>query len=145
LDTDEQVWRAAAKLEALKDDLMAWNPHEMELRIENVDHFFHNCLYAKVVPNQKFLDFGNFLRTKVDEMGIDCRDVYDFVPHMTLLKLPRQKFKENHTRYFDSRIFTAYLGEKFGTQSVDNIHLCSMSDNRSADGFYECAQVIKFP
>ncbi|ELU05340.1 hypothetical protein CAPTEDRAFT_103131 [Capitella teleta] len=145
LDTEEAVMRAADKLESLKAELSAWQPQEIEINIEDVDNFHNNCLYAKVTQNQNFLDFGNFLRTKVYDMGIDCRDVFDFVPHMTLLKLPRQKFKENHTRYFDARMYTSYLGKKFGTQTVDNIHLCSMSDSRSPDGFYECATSIHFP
>lgn len=145
LDTDDQIHYAARKLKEMKEKLVAFEPEKIEVKLEDVDHFYHNCLYAKVRPNPKLMEFANFVRKEVKDIGIECRDVFDFVPHMTILKLMRQKFRENHTRYFDSRIYTSYSGEKFGSQFVDNIHLCSMSDGREEDGFYKYASVINFP
>ena len=145
LDTEQDVLSATHKLQQLKPTFAAWQPHEMEIELEDVGHFYHNCLYAKVKPHSTFMEYVHFVRKEVQQCGLECRDVFDFVPHMTILKLMRQQFQENRTRYFDARIYTSYAGTKFGSHCVDNIYLCSMSGSKQEDGFYESPTSLLFP
>ena len=144
LDTQEQVDNAVAALSDLKKDMAIIQPQNIELEFSDIGNFFHNVLYAKVKENQELLDFHNYLNLFLRERGIEVRDVFDFVPHMTLIKLQRQLGRDVlHTRFLDPRLYTFLEEQHFGVAKLDNIQLCEMSEDRR-DGFYVTPAVVNF-
>ena len=147
LDSEDDIAKAREVLGELKQELLEnWQPHLSSVSFEDVGNFFHSVLYAKVIAEDKFMKFVDHLRAVMVTSGVEIRDVFEFTPHMTLVKLKRQLGREVlHTRYLDHRLYTELSGSKLGSQIVDNIYLCEMSENREPDGFYVTHQQIFFP
>jgi len=145
LDTPDQVNEAINVLNKAKQELEDnWNPSEIILRLQDTGHFFHSTLYAKVHCEQVFINFVDHLRTCMREAGIDIRDIFEFIPHMTLMKLARQMAYETRNPYMDPRMYDALQGRYFGSVTVDNVHLCEMSEDRDVNGFYTTPTKIVF-
>ena len=137
LDTEEQVQRAARVLREVKPEVEPWNPSDIRLKFTSVDHFYHSVIYAKVECDYRFMDMVEHLRACVREAGIEIRDVFDFTPHMTIMKMKKRHGHEFRCKYLDTaRLFDILKERHFGEQVFDNIHLCDMSEERQPDGFY---------
>lgn len=147
LDTQDDIDNAVNALQRVKQELSDnWRPHEISIDFNDIGNFFHSVLYAQVEFNEKFMKFAHHLRVSLQAEGVEIRDVFEFVPHMTLIKLKRQLGREVlHTRYLDQRVYTALNGSHFGSQIVDNIYLNEMSEDRQDDGFYISPTQITFP
>ncbi len=145
LDTPDQVKDAVNVLNKVKQELQDnWNPSEMVLKLQDTDHFFHSTLYAKVHCEQVFINFVHHLKTCMCEAGIGIRDVFEFIPHVTIMKLARQMAYETRNPYIDTRLYDALHGQYFGSFTVDNVYLCEMSEERDTDGFYSSHAKITF-
>ena len=145
LDTGEQVQRAARVLREIKPEVEPSNPSDIRLKFTSVDHFYHNCIYAKVECDYRFMDMLQHVRASVTEAGIEIRDVFDFTPHMTIMKMKKRHGHEFRCKYLDTaRLFDILKERHFGEQVFDNIHLCDMSEERQPDGFYISPADISF-
>ncbi len=78
--------------------------------------------------------------------GIEIRDVFDFTPHMTLMKMKTKHGHQFRSHYLDTARLLEILGRErdFGTQILDNVHLCEISEERRKDGFYISPANIEF-
>ena len=145
LDTQEQVDRASQVLRDIKPELEPWNPSDINLKFNGADHFYHSCIYAKVESDYRFLDLVQHLRTCIRKAGVEIRDVFEFTPHMTVMKMKKRHGYEFRCKYLDTaRLFDILKDRCFGTQVFDNIHLCDMSEERQPDGFYISPADISF-
>ena len=142
LDTEEDIARAVTVLKKYKEDARMADTPKIDVTFQNLEQFVNNTLYASAEPKETITEFVNNLKLAFWEAGVSIRDVFDFVPHMTILKLSMQFGREKKTRYLDPRLFQAFGSSKFGSQTVDNISLCTMSDDRQPDGFYICPASI---
>ena len=136
LDTEEQVARCVKVLHSAQSELQAMKPTDIELKFEDTDSFFLNTVYAKVECEDSLYDFVNHIVWTLMDAGIQIRNVFDFVPHMTIMKFSRELQRETHTKYVDPRVFEALKGMTFSSQILNNIHLCVMSPEVCSDGFY---------
>ncbi|CAL4190628.1 unnamed protein product [Meganyctiphanes norvegica] len=75
---------------------------------------------------------------------VTCTNHFDFVPHMTLLKVNRIATRERHSKYINSCLYSDYIHDEFGKIKFDNIHFCFIDDKRGDDGFYVTCKRINF-
>lgn len=144
LDSNEDINKAVEILHRIKPQLDELKPRNISVELSGVNNFFHNVLYAEVKHNVEFLGFVRTLTLLIQEAGIEIRDVFEFQPHMTLLKFKKQLQKEMKTRYLEPSLYDALGKVEFGFQTVDNIYLCKMSEDRDEMGFYISPTSIKF-
>ena len=112
--------------------------------VSNVDHFYDRVVYAGVQPDQRFYKLVNHLRILMTTGGVDVRDAHTFVPHLTLMKTSRPVSRQMSTQRINRALWEGFDKMHFGTQTVDGIYLCEMSDRRGDDGFYFTPAQIKF-
>ena len=143
LDTDENVQHATETLRKIQPELKELHPEDINVSLNGINNFFHNILYAQVEENPAFIDFVNHMKLCMQEAGIEIRDMFEFTPYMTIMKLSRDWGKEQCTRYLDSRLYDALEGTYFGQENLNNIHLCKMSKDME-NGFYICPTSISF-
>lgn len=138
LDTDESVAAAVKEIKRIGAELRLSNPASIILTFNDIKQFFNNTLYASVEENPSFMDIIEHLRVCVREAGIEIRDVFDFTPHMTLMKVSRQTQRDMRCPYLDPRVVENFGNRNaiIGTQVFDNIYLCEMSQRTTDQGFY---------
>ena len=145
LDTTEDVNKASRALLDLEQTLQEMDPQKIEVELNGIGNFFDNVLYAKVAKEKSFMDFVELIQSLIIAADIEIRDVFDFHPHMTLLKFKKAAIKERKTRcVLDSRIYSAVGSPYFGKQVFSNIHLCVMSEQCDENGFYITPAKISF-
>ena len=144
LDTDEQIELACQTLRSCKKDLQKLNPKDIKVTFEGVDNFFHKVLYAKVQENDALINFVDKLRSRFREAGIEIRDMFSFVPHMTIVKLTHKQGRQLFNPYLDGRLYIDFKDHNFGSQGVNNVYLCEMSPRRGLEGFYISPASIDF-
>ena len=145
LDTRKNIDEAAAAVTRIGDEMKELNPTNITVEFDDVQQFFNTVLYAKVKENKQLLDFVEHLRLSLRESGIEIRDVFEFTPHMTILKLSHQMQKEMACPYLDGRLMNMFGGKLLGKQVLGNLHLCEMSaEKRDAEGFYLVEAAVQF-
>ena len=100
-----------------------------------VDHFFKRVVYGKVDRKANFDEYLAYVRTALTQAGIEIRDAYDFVPHVTILKLSLGLGHEIGCNKVPDWMFEEFRSLDFGVESVSSIDLCAMSGERVND-FY---------
>ncbi|XP_041350525.1 uncharacterized protein LOC121369484 [Gigantopelta aegis] len=143
LDTPEQVANAVSTLQDMKAELANLLPQE-PLTFQGVSHFYHRVIYSKIDVPKQFMDFVEHLKMCLRQAGVDIRDGFEFVPHMTLMKTTRTVSRQKGSKYVDPWLYQGYTDMYFGTQKVQSIDLCSMSADRDEDGFYMTADHLDF-
>ncbi|KAL8593697.1 hypothetical protein ACOMHN_057524 [Nucella lapillus] len=143
LDTPEQVSHAKEVLQRIQPELASSVPKE-PLHLEGVSNFYSRVVYAKVRPHQAFMDFVDHTKLLVREAGVEIRDNYDFVPHLTIMKVSRPVARQKGSKNVDPWLYGNFTDMDFGQQRVDAIHLCSMGDERREDGFYVSPAEVHF-
>ena len=142
LDNQEAIQHAGKVLQEISVEcLKELEPHKTKLEFKGVDHFFNRCLYAKVhdVPQEGIItiaDVVNNIRCELEQRGVQFRNLYDFVPHLTIFKMSRQLHTKTFTHFMDGRLIELFKNSYFGSQFVTNIHLCEMTSAAQDDGFY---------
>ncbi|OWF55848.1 uncharacterized protein LOC110454544 [Mizuhopecten yessoensis] len=136
LDTLEQVANAVRALNKIKPELETLVPKDKPIVMKGVEQFFNRVLYAKVECPPEFYQFVEHLKLCLKEEGIEIRDNHDFVPHMTVMKITRPVARATGKKYISPWLYSSQAEVDFGTQAVDNIHLCEMGFGRQDDGFY---------
>ena len=136
LNTVEQISDACIGLKKGEEELFEMAQGGITLTMKDLAIFFDRVLLAKVHHEDDFKRLVNYLGVLFKEAGIDIRDSDEFVPHMTIMKIPQPVAREMKTKPIDSSIFESFTDMYFGKQIVDAIYLCEMSDRRANDGFY---------
>lgn len=136
LDTPEQISNAVQALKKIKPELEAIVPKDKPIIMKGVEQFFNRVLYAKVECPPEFYQFVEHLKLCLKEAGVDIRDNHDFVPHMTVMKITRPVARATGKKYISPWLYSGQAEVDFGTQVVDNVHLCEMGFGRQDDGFY---------
>lgn len=136
LETPEKVQNVATCLRDIKEELCDIVPKIKTLKVKGVDHFFNRVIYAKVESPPEFYEFVEHLKLCLNEKGIDIRDYHEFIPHITLMKISRPTGRLTGKKYISPWLYSCFAEKEFGEQVVDNIHLCEMTNDRQADGFY---------
>lgn len=136
LDTPEQVAHAVQALQKFKSELESIVPKDKPIVLKGIEQFFNRVLYAKVQCPPEFYKFVEHLNLCLKEEGIDIRDNHDFVPHMTVMKITRPVARATGKKYISPWLYSSQAEVDFGSQVVDNVHLCEMGISRQDDGFY---------
>ncbi|XP_060075648.1 leukocyte receptor cluster member 9-like [Ylistrum balloti] len=136
LDTPEQVANAVRAMKKIKPELETIVPKDKPIVMKGIEQFFNRVLYAKVECPPEFYQFVEHLKLCLKEEGIDIRDNHDFVPHMTVMKITRPVARATGKKYISPWLYSGQAEVDFGTQVVDNVHLCEMGFGRQDDGFY---------
>ncbi len=164
LDSEDKIQNAVKTLKHMQPQLQAMNPTEIKLHFDSVGQFNNNVVFAKVsvmttkqtndesgeskaISGERnyFHDFVSYVRTSMSNAGIEIREVFDFHPHMTIIKMKKRHCHEFRTHVLDTaRIFDILHGVTFGSQCLDAIHLCEMSEDRAPDGFYKTPCHVSF-
>lgn len=154
LDSFQAIHEAGNLLEELREKLKAVFAAPLEsgvasssrkVRAHGLSTFGARVLYSKLEVPEFFTSAVDLLRDglrKVD--GATVTNNFDFVPHMTLLKVNRVTARERRSKYINSSLYSDYLDQDFGTILIDNINLCVINDLRGPDGFYLTCQEVKF-
>ncbi|XP_045588792.1 leukocyte receptor cluster member 9-like [Procambarus clarkii] len=153
LETPEAMTHAINILRSLQDkvkDLFGPTPESEEnpervIRAQGLSTFGARVLYIKLKVPSSFTTIVDMLYEALRHVdGITVTNNFDFVPHMTLLKVNRPTARERRSKYINSVLYSDYLDYDFGTIEINNIHLCVIDDVRSPDGFYVTCQRIEF-
>lgn len=136
LDTPEQVANAVQVVQKIKPELENILSSATKLKFRNIQNFFNRVLYAEADCPPEFMKMVDHLRLCLRESGIEIRDSHDFVPHMTIMKVSRPVAKATGKKYIAPWLYSNQSNIEFGTQVVNNIHLCEMGISRREDGFY---------
>ncbi|XP_005093489.1 leukocyte receptor cluster member 9 [Aplysia californica] len=144
LDTAEQLQECMSALNKAKQELAAGLP-KSTLKFHGVSNFYNRVIYAKVQYEKDFIDFHNLLKQVLSQAGVQVRDGYDFVPHVTVMKTTRPVSRLRGTKNISPKVYEKFLEMEFGEQKVEGIYLCSMGDERRDDGFYLTPTELHFP
>ncbi|KAK8737249.1 hypothetical protein OTU49_004405 [Cherax quadricarinatus] len=115
------------------------------IKARGLSTFGARVLYTKLEVPSSFTTIVDMLYEAVHNInGITVTNNFDFVPHMTLLKVNRPTARERRSKYINSSLYSDYLDYEFGTIQFNNINLCVINDVRGHDGFYVTCQSIEF-
>ena len=115
------------------------------IKAQGLSTFGARVLYTKLDVPSSFFEVVEMIREKIENIEDACiTNNFDFVPHMTLMKVNRFVARERKSKYINSCLYNDYLNELFGAIIFDNIHFCSIEDNRGLDGFYVTIKNIEF-
>ncbi|KAG0710823.1 Leukocyte receptor cluster member 9 [Chionoecetes opilio] len=154
LDSFQAIHEAGNLLQELKENLKAVFDSPLEsggiassrfMRAKGLCSFGARVLYSKLEVPDSFTSSVDLLRggiRKIKDASITSH--FDFVPHMTLLKVNRVTARERRSKYINSCLYSDYLDHDFGVMPVNNISLCIINDLRGPDGFYLTCEDIKF-
>lgn len=120
------------------------NPQRM-IKARGLSTFGARVLYVKLdVPAAFTSIIENLHKTLQRIDGVTITNHFDFVPHMTLLKVNRIIARERRSKYLSSILYSDYIDKDFGIISLDNIHFCLIDDIRGPDNFYVTCKKIHF-
>jgi uncharacterized protein (UPF0248 family)/2'-5' RNA ligase len=134
LDTENQVMAACDALRQSSDKLSEMASHGIQFHVTGVDHFFQRVVYGCVRHTADFDEYVAHVRFVLMEAGIEIRDSYDFVPHVTVLKL---SLSTGHDMSYKIPrwVYEDHQCHDFGVQNMTSIDLCAMTAER-VDDFY---------
>jgi 2'-5' RNA ligase len=81
-------------------------------------------------------EFISRVRQVFNNAGVDIRDGYDFVPHVTLMKLSKGLDTVSGVSRLPPFTHRNFRDMEFGVQQVTSVDLCTMTNERSDTGFY---------
>jgi len=129
-------------LEDLKETLRA---DDRLLRIRGLKTFGHRVLYAPVAPCTSFSATVEAVRTRLRHVeGVKLTNSFDYVPHLTLLKVSRPVARARRSKFIDSVSYQGLESTDFGAQRFDNLHLCAIDADCGLDGFYVTESSLAF-
>ena len=143
LDTAEQLADCILALKRLQPELKAALPTS-NLSVSGVSTFYNRVLYAKIEAQQEFYDFHSLLKTQLSQNGVEVRDGYHFVPHITIMKTTRPVSRLRGSKDISPALYKDFIDTHFGEQKIDSVYLCSMESERRDDGFYLTPSEIHF-
>ncbi|XP_027210834.2 leukocyte receptor cluster member 9 [Penaeus vannamei] len=149
-DSPEAVLEVSKMLRDLRPEIkdlvgMLDSDPQRALKARGLSTFGARVLYVKLdVPAAFTSIIENLHRTLQQIEGVTITNHFDFVPHMTLLKVNRVIARERRSKYLNSILYSDYIDQDFGIISLDNIHFCLIDDIRGPDSFYVTCKKINF-
>ncbi len=109
------------------------------IEITGLKTFGNRVLYADVSPPANFWELESFLKTKFTrpDLGVKVTSHFEFVPHMTIMKVSRPIARERRSKFIDPALYVKYVNEEFGNQPINNLNLCIIEESTRFDGFYQ--------
>lgn len=144
LPTQEHVRDVAEILERNREELAEMARSKITIKFSGVDNFYQRVVYGKVLHDENFKEFVEHLRALIREAGINICDNYEFVPHMTLLKVTRPAVRQVGSKKVPYWMYNDFKDMEFGSQTIDGIHLCAMKGERIPGKFYDSPAHISF-
>ena len=112
---------------------------------EGLSTFGAKVIYCKLRVPQVFFNIVETLRQSLKGIeGVVITNHFEFIPHITLMKMNRIVARKRRSEYFNSILYNDYTDKKFGFIPIDNINLCLVNDDRGNDGFYVTLEKIQF-
>lgn len=140
----EHIEEVATILRENRDDLAEMAKSGMSVDISGVGNFFERVVYGKVNHDERFANYAQHVCMLIREAGINICDNYEFVPHMTILKVTRPVARHVGTKKVASWMYEDFRNMKFGTQVIDGIYLCAMKGEKLPGQFYDSPANISF-
>ncbi|KAK3862611.1 hypothetical protein Pcinc_031545 [Petrolisthes cinctipes] len=118
---------------------------EKTIHAQGLSTFGARVLYSTLQVPTAFTTACHLLHQGVRTIeGAVVTNHFDFVPHMTLLKINRTIARERRSKYMNSSLYSDYIDCDFGTIDFNNLHLCAINDIREPDGFYVTCKSVEF-
>lgn len=140
----EHVEEVAEILRENRDDLAEMAKTGLSVDVSGVGNFFERVVYGKVNHDERFANYAQHVCMLIREAGINICDNYEFVPHMTILKVTRPVARHVGTKKVASWMYEDFRTTKFGTQAIDGIYLCAMKGEKLPGKFYDSPAHISF-
>lgn len=118
LHSKDDLDLACKILEENKDELMTLSS-DVHLKLKNISQFFNRVVYCKVSDNENLLTLVDHMKLIMQEKGLRICDAFDFVPHVTLMKIARDESFKTIPR----RIYEDYEDSDFGSFDIDELVL----------------------
>ena len=138
-------------VQALKDIERELNElvQTVSFKVSQLDTFGQRVLFAKVYPdpNNVFMQILSLINRKISQCSrrVQANNKFEFVPHMTLVKVSRPVARARHSKYIPSRFYENHADDALGVQKFDNLQLCVIdTETRPSDGFYHTLHEIDF-
>ena len=149
IDDIQGIQAAVDMVDQLKDDAAALiHGRDKSLEIKNLSQFGHRVVYAEVHPSDPklFQDMVHLINTRFTAIKdkVKSTNDFEFIPHLTLLKVSRPIARLRKTKYIDQSHYSASAAQHFGSQGLDNLQLCIIESSTRRDGFYTTLTDIKF-
>ncbi|XP_037094001.1 leukocyte receptor cluster member 9-like [Pollicipes pollicipes] len=145
---EDQLAVAAAGrcLRAVIDDMReTLRADDGALRMRGLKTFGARVLYAPVAPCSAFSAVAEELRLRLARVqGARLTNAFDYVPHLTVLKVSRPVARARRSRFIDPAGYAAHEHTDFGMQRFDNVHLCAIDADCALDGFYVTESSVTF-
>lgn len=113
-----------------------FTPNPMYLEFDCLGNFNQRVLFAKPKRDENFLKFIQELQDHLLNKGINVYHSFDYVPHLTVLKMSRPMTKILNSYYIDQLTYIEKEQAHVGKQVCDRMYLCEISEMRDVDGFY---------
>ena len=137
LNTDEERQKAIKVLETMQQILVCMLPTLHPLHFLKLGNFRGRVLHIEVLPDPILNKFVNILLLKLKDAGLNpCGNREPYFPHVTILKLSRPMCRALPFKMIDANYYQHHIGDRFGTQAIEEIYLCSTSKQRNQEGFY---------
>lgn len=103
------------------------------IRFQGLEQFFNKVLYVKCTGDElvKLENLQKFFLSRLEEKNINMAgNYYNFVPHLTALKINSNSNNKNLTLddFIDKNLLTKYENFNFGEEQVSQIQLCKMTN-----------------
>jgi len=137
LESDEEKEKAIAVLNTMQQILVCMLPTMRTLNLEKLGSFRGRVLHIQVQPDPVLSKFVNILLLKLKDAGLHpCGNRDPYCPHVTILKLSRAMCHSIPFRMIDPNYYQHHILDKFGTQAIEEVYLCSTRKQRTENGFY---------
>ena len=143
LEGDEQMKQAQAALENCRSGICSiletdkLSAPKVELTFKGLGTFGKNkVLFAKLASDHETLllkSVAKVVRESFASKGIFSLAKHDFIPHLTIMKTSRLKFKG---RVIPKESYSDFHDQEFGKESMTQLQLCSMT-HPWENGFYK--------
>ena len=115
------------------------------LHMRGLKTFGARVLYTPVAPCSSFNVAVETLRSRLGSVpGVRLTNAFDYVPHMTLVKVSRPVARARRSRFIDAAGYASMEGDELGQQRFDNVHLCAIDADCALDGFYVTESSVTF-
>ena len=137
LNSDEEKEKAVAVLETMQQILVCMLPTSRTLNLQKLGNFRGRILHVEVQPDPVLNKFVSILLLKLKDAGLNpCGNRELYCPHVTILKLSRSMCRSIPSKMIDSNYYQHHVHDRFGSQAVEKVYLCSTSKQRNQEGFY---------
>lgn len=144
IEVDNILKNLRPQIQELVGDVGETNP-QRSIKACGLSTFGARVLYVKLDVPAAFTMLIETLHKSLHHVDdVTITNHFEFVPHMTILKVNRQTARERRSKYLNSILYSEYMDQNFGVIPLDNINFCLIDDIRGPDGFYVTCKKIQF-